>query len=105
MSVTVSSGQTYHVTGGQTDTGDIVLFGGTLDVLSGGTSSNTVNSGGSDFIYGSGVGTTIKGGGEYVYGHAVGTVLNAGFNFSIGSVSRVGTGDFFGNGSNDVAGW
>ena len=35
MTVTVSSGQTYTVSSGQTDIGDIVLAGGTLDVLSG----------------------------------------------------------------------
>jgi len=45
MSVTVSSGQTYSVSSGQTDIGDIVLAGGTLDVLSGGVISNTIDSG------------------------------------------------------------
>jgi hypothetical protein len=32
--VTINSGQTYTVSSGQTDIGDIVLYGGTLDVLS-----------------------------------------------------------------------
>ena len=39
--VTVSNGQTYNVSSGQTDTGDTVDLGGTLNVLSGGTISNT----------------------------------------------------------------
>jgi len=38
--VTVSSGETYTVSSGETDINDIVLAGGTLDVLSGGTISD-----------------------------------------------------------------
>src|SRR4051812_11729761 len=57
MSVTLSTGQTYKVSSGQTDTGDIVLGGGTLNVLSGGTISNTTNSGG---IFVSAGGTSIS---------------------------------------------
>jgi autotransporter passenger strand-loop-strand repeat protein len=48
--VTVTSGQTYPVSSGETDIGDTVLFGGTLEVLSGGTTSNTVISGGSEQV-------------------------------------------------------
>jgi len=62
MNVTVSSGQTYPVSSGQTDTGDIVLFGGTLDVLSGGTIIDTVDSGTVNVSAGgSASGTTIYG--------------------------------------------
>ena len=39
--VTVTNGATYNVSSGQTDTSDTVNFGGTLNVLSGGTISNT----------------------------------------------------------------
>src|SRR5262245_16407318 len=47
VTVTVSSGQTYTVSSGETDINDIVLAGGTLDVLSGGTiRGTTVSSGG-----------------------------------------------------------
>ena len=42
----VVSGETYHVTAGQTDTGDIVLNGGTMDVDSGGTANGTTISAG-----------------------------------------------------------
>ena len=42
----VVSGETYHVTAGQTDTGDIVLNGGTMDVNSGGTANGTTISAG-----------------------------------------------------------
>ena len=45
MSGTVSAGQVYNVSSGQVDSGDLVDFGGELDVLSGGTISNTVNHG------------------------------------------------------------
>jgi autotransporter passenger strand-loop-strand repeat protein len=47
---TVSSGQTLIVSSGQTSTGVIVLSGGTLEVLSGGSVVGTVDSGGNDFI-------------------------------------------------------
>jgi autotransporter passenger strand-loop-strand repeat protein len=56
---TVSSGQTYNVSSGQTDTGDIVVPGGTLDVLSGGTIINTANNGGTDNVYGSATDTVL----------------------------------------------
>jgi autotransporter passenger strand-loop-strand repeat protein len=77
---TISSGQTHTVSSGQTDTGDIVLGGGTLDVLSGGTISNTVDSGGADNVAGSAVDTTVSSGGyETVLsgGSASGTIVGA----------------------------
>jgi len=40
MSVTVTNGETYNVSSGQTDTGDSVNFGSQLNALSGGTISN-----------------------------------------------------------------
>jgi len=43
------------------DTGDVVLLDGALSVLFGGTIIDTVNSGGSDIVYGSAVGTTVFG--------------------------------------------
>src|SRR5690242_1374058 len=56
--VVVSSG-TYIVSSGQTDTNDVVLAGGTINVS--GTIINTVNSGGVDQIFSGGVasGTTV----------------------------------------------
>src|SRR5262249_48099279 len=60
-SVTVSSGQTHIVSSGQTESGDIVLAGGTLDVLSGGTISSTVDSGTIN-VYGIASATTLSGG-------------------------------------------
>jgi autotransporter passenger strand-loop-strand repeat protein len=56
MSVTVTSGATYNVSSGQTDTGDTVDNGGTLNVLSGGTISNTYDYG---FVNVSSGGTAI----------------------------------------------
>jgi autotransporter passenger strand-loop-strand repeat protein len=43
VSVFVSSGQTYNVSSGQTDIDDTVDPGGTLNVLSGGRISNTLD--------------------------------------------------------------
>jgi probable HAF family extracellular repeat protein/autotransporter passenger strand-loop-strand repeat protein len=60
-SVTVSSGETHIVSSGQTESGDIVLAGGTLDVLSGGTISSTVDSGTIN-VYGIASNTTLSGG-------------------------------------------
>jgi autotransporter passenger strand-loop-strand repeat protein len=61
---TVSSGETYPVSSGQTDTGDIVLAGGMLDVLSGGTIIGTLNSGGTVAVFagGTAIDTTDIGG-------------------------------------------
>jgi autotransporter passenger strand-loop-strand repeat protein len=79
--VTVSSGQTYTVSSGQTDIGDVVLAGGTLDVLSGGVISSTTDSG--NVQVGSGgtaFGTTVNFGGVEVVleGSAVETIVNSG---------------------------
>jgi autotransporter passenger strand-loop-strand repeat protein len=45
MSLIVSTGKTSNVSAGQIAIGDIVQNGGTLNVLSGGTISNTQDSG------------------------------------------------------------
>ena len=102
--VTVSSGQTYTVPAGQTDNGDIVLSGGILDVLAGGTISNTVvnggtnsnttASGGIENVYGIAIGTTVNAGAdEYVYGTAIGTTLSGvqygqAYQYVLSGVSR-----------------
>jgi FkbM family methyltransferase len=68
---TVSTGQAYTVASGQTDTTDIVLTGGTL--------SNTIVSGGA--ITGSGIDTTINSGGDKAVdtdGTATGTIVHGG---------------------------
>jgi hypothetical protein len=70
MSVTVSSGQTYYVSSGQTDTGDIVLSGGAIDVLQGGGTINAlVSAVGSISISLGGIttGTSLSGGFEYIF--------------------------------------
>ena len=74
---TVSNGRTLSVTSGQTSDGVIVLAGGTLDVLFGGTVSNTLDSS-EDLIYGRAVSTMVELlGGENVYsgGITTGTIL------------------------------
>ena len=97
--VTVTAGQTYNVSSGQTDIGDIVENGGTLNVFSGGAISGTQDSGTVNVslggtatdtvilnavllnVYGTTVGTVVYGSGlEIVYsgGTAVGTVVNIG---------------------------
>jgi autotransporter passenger strand-loop-strand repeat protein len=99
MGVTVTAGQTYNVSSGQTDSGDIVDNGCTLNVLSGGAISATqdsgtlyVSAGGTATdtvvlnsvllnVYGSATGTIVYGSGlEIVYsgGIAIGTVVNVG---------------------------
>ena len=83
---TVSSGQTYTVSSGQTDFGDIVLAGGTLDVLFGGVISNTIDSGTvqvglGDGSGGTAIGTTVVSGGIEVVrlgGSAVETTVDSG---------------------------
>jgi autotransporter passenger strand-loop-strand repeat protein len=94
----------YHVSAGQTDTSDVVVSGGTMDVDSGGTArQTTVSAGGEEFIASGGVAsgtvvssggteivdpggvathTVISGGGiESVYGVASGTVVRGGKEF------------------------
>src|SRR5436190_1310255 len=51
---TVSSGQTLQISGGESSASVIVLSGGTLEVLSGGTANITENSGGIDAIFSGG---------------------------------------------------
>ena len=66
---TVSSGQTLQISGGESSASVIVLSGGTLEVLSGGTANITENSGGIDAIFSGGTAflTTVSSGGfEYV---------------------------------------
>ena len=75
MSVTVSSGQTHDVSSGQTDTGDIVLSVGVLNVLDGGTATTTtIDWGGVEFVNAGGIdnGTFISGGTQYDYGLVTG---------------------------------
>lgn len=93
---TVGSGTTLIITSGQTIDGVIVLKGGLLRVLSGGTVRNTLNDTGYDLIEfgGSAINTTVAGtislfpsgfgieaGTEYVAsgGTAIGATLHAGF--------------------------
>jgi autotransporter passenger strand-loop-strand repeat protein len=105
---TVISGQTYNVSSGQTDTGDTVEYGGTLNVLSGGTISKTTDKG---TVYvssgGTEIGTVVNGyAQEYVLdgGSALGTVVDSGGNeivsaggTAIGTVVNSG-GDQYDNG-------
>jgi autotransporter passenger strand-loop-strand repeat protein len=89
MGVTVTSGQTSNVSFGETDNGDIVLYGGTLNVLSGGIIINTADSGGQDYVSSGGTAfrtlltsninqLVITAGQEYVDGTASGTIAGAG---------------------------
>ena len=59
--VTVINGQTYNVSSGQTDIGDTVNPGGLLNVLSGGTISNTLDN---QYVFifsgGTGIGTVVN---------------------------------------------
>ena len=82
MSVTVTAGQTYNVSSGQTDTGDTVDFGGTLNVLSGGTMSNTYDGGGPLNVSsgGTAVGTVIAGPAGAMYVNAGATVIDTTIN-------------------------
>jgi autotransporter passenger strand-loop-strand repeat protein len=67
--ITVSSGQTWNVSSGETDNGDIVLGGGFIYVTSGGTTiDTTVSSGGNETVYAGSTtsGTVVLGGGEQV---------------------------------------
>jgi autotransporter passenger strand-loop-strand repeat protein len=88
-SVTVSNGEIYPVSSGQTDTGDIVFSGGTLDVLSGGTISNTVDGGTVNVSSGGASSTTILGGGFE-------TISAGGFDtsalISVGGYQLIGAG-------------
>jgi autotransporter passenger strand-loop-strand repeat protein len=102
MAITISSG-TYNVSSGQVDTGDTILFGATMDVLSGGIAKETnaefgfvdvldggtaidttVNSGFDQAVFtgGSATGTTVTGIGsrEFVFagGMDTGTTVNSG---------------------------
>jgi autotransporter passenger strand-loop-strand repeat protein len=63
---TVSSGQTFTVSAGQTETSLIVLSGGILNVLSGGSVVNTLDSGGTVYISSGGAasGTAVFRGGS-----------------------------------------
>jgi autotransporter passenger strand-loop-strand repeat protein len=61
--------------------GILVLSGGTLDVLSGGTASGTIDSGGLDVVLGAANGTMIDSGGTEVLtdgGTACGMIVNSG---------------------------
>ena len=62
---TVSSGQDVQISSGQSSSGEIVLSGGLLEVLSGGRASGTIDSGGIDAVYsgGTAIGTVVSSGG------------------------------------------
>src|SRR5438067_271880 len=77
--IIISGGSSHAVTAGQTESGDIVLSGGVLDVFSGGKIIDTVLSGGDDFVFGVASGTTISSGGfeDLIGGTASGTLVNA----------------------------
>ncbi len=68
MSVTVSKGNSpYKVSSGHTETGDVVVSGGTMWVLSGGSAdTTTISSGGTMAIKSGGIadGTVVLGGGQ-----------------------------------------
>jgi autotransporter passenger strand-loop-strand repeat protein len=72
---TVSSSQTFNISSGQSDDGDVVLSGGILEVLSGGSATNAtivgievVSSGGAD------IGATVSAGGyQQVFSGGVAT--------------------------------
>src|SRR5262245_35095652 len=69
----VSAGSDLQISGGQFSAGIIVLSGGTLEILSGGVASDTVDAGGHDIVSSGGlaVATVISSGGkEDVYGVA-----------------------------------
>jgi autotransporter passenger strand-loop-strand repeat protein len=102
---TVSSGTTLTVSAGQTLNGVNILSGGILDVLAGGTITNTLNNTGFDWIYGTAIGTAVTGsvtvtdggysivfGDEQVFsgGNASGTSLFAGLQEVYGGTA-VGT--------------
>jgi autotransporter passenger strand-loop-strand repeat protein len=75
--VIVSAGQIYNVSAGQTDIGDIVENGGTLNLLSGGVISNTQDSGTVKVSSGgTATGTVVNGVDLNVYGTATGTVVS-----------------------------
>jgi len=99
VTVTVSSGQTYTVSSGETDINDTVVSGGILNVLSGGTiintadsyviylsggtaSGTTINSGGSEQVLSGSTasGTTVLNGGEQDVrgGAAINTTISGG---------------------------
>ena len=83
MPAIVSSGQTYNITSGQTDTGDVVLSGGTMLVLSGGEADFTwVGIGGSMKVSSGGLAsnTIVSSGGSIVLsgGAAEDTILRGG---------------------------
>jgi autotransporter passenger strand-loop-strand repeat protein len=74
---TVSSGQVYIVSAGQVDSGDTVDNGGELDVLSGGTITNT-EAGYIQIFGGAASNTIVNSGAEQdVYAIASGTVVNS----------------------------
>ncbi|MGC2415121.1 MAG: hypothetical protein WA459_20790 [Stellaceae bacterium] len=79
-STTIDSGATYDISAGQTDTGDSVLNGGTLNVDAGGAASGTlvqgsetVSAGGADSTA-----TVVSGGVQQVYGSASGATVSSG---------------------------
>ncbi len=92
---TVSSGQAYTISG-ETDIGVIVLSGGTLDVLYGGTAETpTVSSGGVQYVYSGGAASAtnvVSGGIEEIFASGTdsgGTVSSGGVEYDLGTASGV----------------
>ena len=91
---TVASGQTLIVTSGQTSTGVIVDFGGTLDVFAGGKVSSTVDSGFVNVSGGKAVSTIVVNGGveQVVAGiDSLTTISSGGFAFVSSGGTSIGT--------------
>ena len=87
----ISSGQTLIVSSGVTSSGLTVLFGGVVEVLSGGVISATVDRGGEDIVSAGGkaFGTTVSNGSEEdVFGSASGTTVSGGGSRSLKAAAR-----------------
>ena len=87
---TISSGTTVSVSAGsQVGSGDVVLSGGTLDVLSGGIAGGTILSGGTENVGGTEQSATVSSGGYL-------NVLSGGIAYDV-AVSSGGTLDVAGS--------
>jgi autotransporter passenger strand-loop-strand repeat protein len=106
MIVTVSSGQTLEVSSGQTSNGIIVLSGGTLQVDFGGTALGTVDSGGTDNVYGSANGTIVSSGGTETVesgGTAIDTVVSSGGSLVVASSGIADPTTIYSSGSETIS--
>ena len=84
---------TVNVSSGQTSAGLVVVSGGLLNVLSGGTTLSSILSGGNEVIFFGGLasGTVINSATLYDYGVANGTIVNGGIDVVEASGSASGT--------------